>query len=118
MSLLSVYRRPATGEHGHCTLEKGREKIEIKNRGQIQSSQVGALKHLALIGTGIALLPEFMARKELADGSLARVLPQWHSACNPVHAVYPRQRFIPARTRAFLDFLKQGLVDSGYDRNP
>ena len=30
-------------------------------------------------------------------------LPEWHGKVDPIHIVYPRQRFMAPRLRAFVD---------------
>src|SRR5690606_332688 len=84
------------------TLERSQDKVELPLRGQIQSTQLSAIHNLVRAGTGIGLVPQFLVRRDVAKGSLIRVLPEWLSARTPVHAVYPRQQFLPAKTRAFL----------------
>jgi hypothetical protein len=36
-------------------------------------------------------------------GRLERVLPEWHARADPIHLVYPWQRFVPPKLRAFID---------------
>ena len=45
---------------------------------------------------------------ELPSGRLIRVLPEWSTAKRTVHAVYPSRR-LPAKARAFVDFLHARL---------
>ncbi|MBR7800366.1 LysR family transcriptional regulator [Undibacterium fentianense] len=61
------------------------------------------LKRLALEGVGITLISEHFARCHLHDGSLIRVLPEWHAPEYNAWAVFPGRRLMPARTRAFID---------------
>jgi DNA-binding transcriptional LysR family regulator len=42
-------------------------------------------------------------------GSLRHVLPAWVSAEQGIYAVYPSARFIPAKVRAFVDFVAARL---------
>ena len=63
------------------------------------------LRAAALAGMGIVGLPSFVAAEALRDGSLVRVLPGWYVATHTLYAAMPTRKYLPARTRALLDFL-------------
>ena len=54
---------------------------------------------------GVAGLPTFMVADALRDGRLVRVLPDWHGGSLQLYAAMPTRKHVPARTRAFMDFL-------------
>ncbi|MGB8517964.1 MAG: LysR substrate-binding domain-containing protein [Gallionella sp.] len=58
---------------------------------------------MTIAGEGVALLPTYACRKALEDGRLIRVMPEWHARADPVHLVYPKQKFIPKKLRVFVD---------------
>lgn len=60
------------------------------------------------LGIGGAQLP--LIGEALKQGRLAIVLAGYHYPPLQVHAVYPATRFIPAKVRAWVDFLAQSLV--------
>ena len=64
------------------------------------------LREMAVRGAGIAPLPKMMTTAEVARGELAAVLPRWSVAGAVLHAVVPRRRLLPARTRCLLDALQ------------
>ena len=72
-------------------------------------NSVGLSRALAAEGAGIAILDSVIARDELASGRLRRVLPEWSLAPIPVHAITDT-RLLSARTRLFVDFLKERLA--------
>lgn len=55
-------------------------------------------------GLGMALLPDWLVKEELASGELVHVLPRWKAKDLPVHVVYAGQRVLPRRVDAFIDF--------------
>ena len=59
----------------------------------------------ALAGLGLAGLPSFIAADALRDGRLEHVLPQWRGTLLTLYAAMPTRQHVPARTRAFVDFL-------------
>ncbi len=69
------------------------------------SNNGDVLKLASMAGQGIALLPAFIAADELAGGTLVPVLEGFEPAPIALHAIYPPDRYRPAKTRVFVDFL-------------
>lgn len=90
-------------------LESERTRATHEVRGPMHSNNTLALLSACRGGLGIALLPEFVAEAALADGTLRRVLPAWGSPEQAIFAVYPTARFIPAKVRAFVEFVATRL---------
>lgn len=59
---------------------------------------------LAMRGDGIALVPAYMCHKEILSKKLIRVLPEWRTSVNPVHFVYPGQKFVSPKLSSFITF--------------
>ena len=70
----------------------------------------------ALAGMGITGLPSFVAADALLENALERVLPHWHLLSTTLYAGMPTRKYVPARTRAFVDFLVATF--GGEDRDP
>lgn len=62
---------------------------------------------ITLNGGGIGFLSVNLVASHLRDGSLVRVLAPWTWGRFTLYAVVPSRKFMPARTRAFLDFLSE-----------
>lgn len=77
--------------------------LEMKPRLLVNDPQ--ALCQSALLGLGVALLAIPDVLKYLEDGSLQRVLPQWHVNAGQISLYFSSQKLLPAKTRAFVDFL-------------
>ncbi|MBW8768332.1 MAG: LysR family transcriptional regulator [Gemmatimonadetes bacterium] len=72
-----------------------------------------AIARTVLIGgAGIGQLPVYHARDAIADGTLVRLLPDHEGERVDVHALYPRQRSLSAKVRAFVDALTAHLAPS------
>lgn len=65
---------------------------------------VTSLREAVRMNLGVAVLPEWLVADDLVSGRLVRVLPEWQGRDLPAHIVYPVQRRIPVRVRAFIDF--------------
>lgn len=68
-----------------------------------------AMSSAAEAGMGICLLPDYVAVPALQRGSLVRVLPQFRLQEKSVYALYPSRRFLDAKVKTWVEFLKQEL---------
>ena len=50
-------------------------------------------------------VPSYMAEDALASGELVEVLPHLRAEAVPIQAVFASRHNLPARTRAFVDFV-------------
>ncbi|MPS47566.1 LysR family transcriptional regulator [Methylobacillus sp.] len=91
------------------TLRCGEDIMTIPLTGSTMANSIGIVRNMALNGQGVALLPTYICKTELAIGSLERVLPQWQAQADPVHLVYPRQRFMPPKLLALIDMAQAEL---------
>ncbi|HEY1090457.1 MAG TPA: LysR substrate-binding domain-containing protein [Burkholderiaceae bacterium] len=92
---------------GGLTLCRGSEAINMPRPSgrPLLSAPVEANYAAALHGLGIAGLPSFMLEDALLEGVLERVLPEWQMFSFTLWAALPSRKYMPARTRVFLDFL-------------
>ncbi|HEX6362607.1 MAG TPA: LysR family transcriptional regulator [Albitalea sp.] len=97
--------------------EPGGESITLApGRPVLATVHTDTLYAAALHGLGIAGLPSFVAEDALLEHALERVLPSWHLMAVTLYAAMPTRKHVPARTRAFIDFLLQTF--GGEDRDP
>ena len=68
------------------------------------SEGVTSMREAVRAGTGVAILPDWLAREDLVSGRLVRLLPQWNAKEFPVSVIFQGGRNVPARVRAFVDF--------------
>ncbi len=90
-------------------LSNGPNTITVPLPGRAMANSIGVVRTMALNGQGVALLPTFICKPELLTGELEHVLPGWEGKADPVHLVYPRQRFMPPKLRAFIDVAREAL---------
>ncbi|MEH6443509.1 MAG: LysR family transcriptional regulator [Oceanospirillaceae bacterium] len=64
-----------------------------------------ALATLCAQGLGLTQIPHFIARDWLRDGRLKLIAPYYRSPKQGVYAVYSDREYLPAKVRAFVDFL-------------
>ena len=64
-----------------------------------------AMCRAALLGLGVALIAVPHALPHLETGALVRLVPQWYCDAGPISIYYATRTLLPAKTRAFLDFV-------------
>jgi len=88
--------------------EKG-EEDEIAPKVRFSTSNSVALKRAVLAGIGMAVLPLWFIREELASGALIDLLPDWRAPSLAVHVGFLAGERRPARVNAFLEMLAEDL---------
>ena len=91
---------PFTGRK--IQLSNGRERAQIALAGRITADDFETLRALAVLGWGIALLPSFICAEEIKERKLVSVLPNWRGDSVTISVVYPAQRFVSPKIRAFI----------------
>ncbi len=89
-----------------------RTKVRLKP-GIVANSGVSLI---AAVSAGVVLgvIPSFLLPR-VPTKLLEPVLLEWSLGHRGVFAVYPHRRFVPAKVRAFVDFLRTALGDSSRD---
>jgi DNA-binding transcriptional LysR family regulator len=90
-------------------LDRGAERATVDPQGPLVGNATEVLLDGALSGLGIALLPAYSVVDDLRSGRLAQVLPGWRSPEIGIFALLPSGRFVDAKTRAWVDLLKEAL---------
>ena len=84
--------------------------VEVATRGGYGSSDdVLAGVTLARHGAGIFQTYRFVVEKDIADGTLNELLPQYGGCSRPFILLYPHGRHLSSRVRSFVDFLMERL---------
>lgn len=73
-----------------------------------------ALRQAAIQNQGIALLPTFIIGKDLQEGQLQTILPDYPPPSITLCALYPRHRHLSAKVRLFIELLEARLGDRPY----
>ncbi|AHE98301.1 LysR family transcriptional regulator [Thioalkalivibrio paradoxus] len=85
------------------TLSNRKDSVTVPMDGNLIVNDLGVIRLLTQRGQGIGILPTYICREDIEARRLVRVLPTWQARADPVHLVYPRQRFVPPKLRAFMD---------------
>lgn len=105
LSALQALRNNHFNDEGQWLLQRGTESITVPIQGSLAINHFIGLRRAALLGQGIARLPRYLVRDELARNGLVEVLPGWQLPAMPVALVYPSREHLPERARVFRDFV-------------
>jgi DNA-binding transcriptional LysR family regulator len=90
-------------------LERGAERRMVPVSPRVSTACSETLLALARAGAGIGQFGHYQIAGDLRAGRLVRLCPDWSVVDVPVLAVYPDNRQIAAKVRAFVDFLARRL---------
>ncbi len=88
---------------------RGGDPLRVQVDGPLRHDSDDLATEAALRGLGIVVLPDFIVRDHLRSGDLVAILRDWPIDAAPVRAVYPHNRHLSARVRAYVDFLAARL---------
>ena len=88
--------------------------IAVPIAGNLRLNDDEALSAAVLGGLGVALLPTFIIGRDLQEGRLQAVMSDYVPSERHIHAVYLPNRHLPAKVRAFIDFLLERFSPHPY----
>lgn len=92
--------------------------VEVEMPVALQSTGFDVLYRAALDGAGVAVLSRILIESRLASGELVHLLPDWIYGTSTVYVAVPTRILMPARTRAFLDFLAERMAARATEPRP
>jgi len=107
-----IYSTVQGDERWHFTGADGRSS-SVAVKGPLRSNNLSALLAAARAGMGVAALPLYVAQASLARGELLPLLERHALPVQPIHAVFPSPRQVPAKVVSFVNWL-QGQFDDGW----
>ena len=93
----------------HWILRQAQTEIRVPLNGHTLVNSISVVRTMAENGQGIALLPTFICQSPQVRDRLVKLLPGWQGHADVVHLVYPQQRFMPPKLRAFIDLALEEL---------
>lgn len=83
--------------------------LTYRAEGMLKTNSSEVIREAVLSGLGIALRSTWDVGEELANGRLVRILRNYQGSSNvSISAIYPSRQFLPAKVRAFVEYL-QGI---------
>ena len=88
------------------TFRRGSETHYVEVKPRLTSNSSMALMEAALNGQGVACLPTYVVSRELLNGNLKVILPEYRCAIvHTLYAMYYRSRYARPLIRTFIDFI-------------
>ncbi|MFM0434839.1 LysR family transcriptional regulator [Paraburkholderia strydomiana] len=98
------------GNPKHMTLHSGTE-VRTLDLDPVFVTEGGAsIREAVRMGLGVAVLPEWFVEEDLISGRMVRLLPKWQAKPWAAQIVYPAQRQMSARVKAFVEFATQYMA--------
>jgi len=101
--------RPALSGQAVWHLSGPEGEVAVTVSGHLRASTAQAQLHAARAGLGIAFLPATLAVRDLAAGTLLRVLPDYHHNAGGIYAVSPTRRLRSPAVTALIEFFAERL---------
>ena len=97
----------------HWQSTKANQIQRYKIQSKVVSNNGMALLEMTKAGLGISNLPNFFVKDALASGELVEILSEYKQKPLDIYVVYPNRRHLPAKVRAFIEFLASlGLCEN------
>jgi DNA-binding transcriptional LysR family regulator len=89
--------------------------VRVKLSPTLTSNHAAALQIALHKGVGLAMMPSFVAARDLEAGSIEAVLTDWSLPHLNVFAVYPHRRFLSPKVKVFVEALRAAFGDGSRD---
>jgi DNA-binding transcriptional LysR family regulator len=83
---------------------------ELRTRTTLICNNMDMVHGALSNGFGVGVIPDFLARESLADGSLRCILLDHLAPPNPMSMVWPSSRHLSRKIRVFVDFISARLA--------
>ena len=87
--------------------------VSVKTRPCIHTNSGDTCRAAALAHQGVILQPTFLVGRDLSDGTLVELMPEFRSIELGIYAVYPTRKHVSAKVRALIDFLAAHFAGQG-----
>ncbi|MDN7586141.1 LysR family transcriptional regulator [Burkholderia seminalis] len=108
---------PATGRPFDWEFWRDNEKVKVAVNGNLTVTDAGTKIGACAAGFGIAQLIDLGIDAHLRAGTLVPILTDWCDETFPLYVYYPSRNHVPAKVRAFIDFvvgMMPGLQSKGH----
>ena len=101
-----------SGSKNYWLFQQNGQRKEVKTQSSWRSNSGPALLDAVRKGLGIAQLPDYYVKEDLARGQLIALLPQYQYPYSGVWLVYPKVRHSSPKLQRICDYLIQHVQNS------
>jgi len=91
-------------ESGLMVTKNGKSHV-VQPNTRIKVNDILACREAAKSGLGVAVLPSLVVHNELQKSRLQEILSDYELPKATLYAVYPSRKWMPSKTKVFLDYL-------------
>jgi LysR family transcriptional regulator, regulator for bpeEF and oprC len=106
------YFSTGTGRNAPFNFTIAGHSSDVKMKGALSVNDADVYVMCGVDGAGIIQSPKFMLAPYLGTGQLVEVLPASRPRPTPIAAVYPRNRHLAPKVRAFVEWISELFEDS------
>lgn len=107
ISELSILNFEGSKSRNFWNLESTKDKRKFNFDPILTVNSYTALLSATLSGMGLALLPQFIVKRDLEKGDLIRVFKDWRSDQAPIQIVYPKKNEEIIRFKVFAEYISK-----------
>ena len=107
------HRYPTSGKLQHWPFAKYGPYADIRLPVAAAVTTIEPLVSLAELGAGVACVPDFAVRGQIASGSLVKILDEHVEHSGIFRAMWPPSRHGSPKLRAFVDYMAEHLFQRG-----
>jgi DNA-binding transcriptional LysR family regulator len=111
-----IYSTVQGDERWAMTGTDGRPHV-VPVHGPLRSNNLSALLEAAREGLGVAIVPWYVAREAIADGSVKPIMERHTLPTQEIHAVYPSPKLVPGKVTAFIEHLRGAMEGDWWGRD-
>ena len=86
----------------------------VKITPSMKTNNPDVLLEAAIAGMGVTVVPTFLVSDAIRSGKLKTVLSEYHTFEPLIYVVYASRHHLPAKTRVFVDYIKERIIDPPY----
>lgn len=103
--MIKVFNKAARYIPKWSPIVEGDKSIDIELPCQLSVNTITVCEEACIDGLGVAVLPEFICKRNIQAGKLIHLLPDYKMPVVSVHLIYADRQLMPKRKKLFIDFL-------------
>jgi DNA-binding transcriptional LysR family regulator len=109
---LAMHQAVIYSQHTNVwAFKRAGEEVAVAVQGRVRLSAAEGLRAAVLADMGLTIASDWMFAAEIANGTVRKLLPEWHLPQIDLWAVFPAGRLVTAKARQFASFVEAIMTD-------
>jgi DNA-binding transcriptional LysR family regulator len=100
----------------NLSFKRGEEEVAFHCNPLMETNDGQIVCAAAMAGAGILVQPMYIIYPDIISGKLVPVLSDWELPLLTINIAFQTRRYMPAKTRLFIDFLVEHFREKEYER--